>query len=80
MNKIIQTVSKSYHTRKDILLDRESPTQWKTMIYDVYFKLILTYNASTFTLTKRNKGKIKALDMNILRSVEGETRRKQIRR
>jgi hypothetical protein len=50
------------------------------MIYDVYFKLILTYNASTFTLTKRNKGKIKALDMNILRSVEGETRRKQIRR
>jgi hypothetical protein len=50
------------------------------MIYDIHFKLILTYNASIFILTKRNKGKIKALDMNILRSVEGKTRRERIRR
>jgi hypothetical protein len=43
---------------KAISWNREIPKQWKTPNYNVYFRLILTYNAKTGALTKRNKSKI----------------------
>jgi hypothetical protein len=43
---------------KAISWNREIPKQCKTTNYNVCFKLILTYNAKTGALTKRNKSKM----------------------
>jgi hypothetical protein len=48
-------------------------------IYKIYFKLSLALNAEQWTLRKRNKNKIQAMDMKVLRYIEGETRRRKTR-
>jgi hypothetical protein len=48
-------------------------------IYKVCFKLIVTSKTEIWALIKRNKSKIEAMDMTFFRSIEGKTRRGNIR-
>jgi hypothetical protein len=43
---------------KSNIMEQRDPKTIKTPNYNVYFKLILTYNAKTGALTKKNKSKI----------------------
>jgi hypothetical protein len=43
--------------------NRDVPNQCKTTIYEVYFKVTVTYNAKTWTLTRRNESKIQGMVM-----------------
>jgi hypothetical protein len=51
----------------------------KTIIYEVYFKVVLTFNTETWTLTKRNKEKIQAINMKFFRSIVRKVRMDRIR-
>jgi hypothetical protein len=44
-------------------MEQGDPQQCKTTMYTLHFKLIITYNSETWTLTRRNKGKIQVRNM-----------------
>jgi hypothetical protein len=48
----------------------DSKTRKVITIYTVNFKLILTFNAKTWTLTKRTKSKIQAMDTTFLKNTD----------
>lgn len=52
--KLAYLCGKWNHIVEGILWNRKVPKQCKQMMYKVYFKLMFTYNAETWTLTKRN--------------------------
>jgi hypothetical protein len=70
INRRIQNSSKFYQIMKGILADRKIMKQCKTTIFKVYSKLALSYNTKTKTIIKQNKSRIKAMDINNLRSIE----------
>jgi hypothetical protein len=45
--------------------------------YEVYFKLTVTFNAKTSSLTKRNKSKFLTLDMKFSKTSKGKERKKK---
>jgi hypothetical protein len=63
---------------KGILTDRQILKRCKTTIFKA-FSTVLSYNTKTMTTLKTNKSRIKAMDMNILRSTEGSKTRGRIR-
>lgn len=49
------------------------------IIYNVYFKLILTVNTKTWNRMKRNRSKIQDMDTKFYRRIAGKTIRGRIR-
>jgi hypothetical protein len=74
INRKIKSTSEFCKIIKGIIWNRDIPKQYRTTIYQIYFKLIVTFNARMWTVTKRNKSKTQAMDMKFLRSVKGNTR------
>jgi hypothetical protein len=58
MNSTAQNISDFWKIIQGILRNRVILKQHKTVVHKVSCKLMLTYNAETRTLTKRNKCKI----------------------
>jgi hypothetical protein len=64
---------------KGLIRNRDISNKCKIDIYKVYFKKILLHGAESWTCTKREEGKIQAMEMKFLRQIIGKTRRDRIR-
>jgi hypothetical protein len=62
INKKIQNSSKFCQIKKGIILNETSQNSANKKIYKEYFEPVLTFNAETWALRKKNKSKIKAMN------------------
>jgi hypothetical protein len=68
-----------YHLVKGLIGNRYKNNKCKIDIYKVYFKKILLYGAESWTCTKKEKSKIQATEIKVLKEILGKTRRDKIR-
>lgn len=62
-----------------ILKDIHVPQKTKIIIYTTILRPILLYGSEVWTLTQKNKSKVQAAEMKVLRLIKGVTRRDRIR-
>jgi hypothetical protein len=78
-NESIRKASDFYHLVKGLIRNRDINNKCKIYIYKVYFQKFCYYGAESWTCTKREEGKIQAMEMKFLRGILGKTRRDNIR-
>uniref|UniRef100_A0A1Y1MCV0 Reverse transcriptase domain-containing protein n=1 Tax=Photinus pyralis TaxID=7054 RepID=A0A1Y1MCV0_PHOPY len=80
INERIQKAARMYYAlNKNFISKKEVSRKTKMMVYKVIFRPILTYGSESWTLGRKEQGKIQTIDMKYLRRVKGITRRDHIR-
>lgn len=76
LNDRIEKTSKLYHAmNNNFIRKREIAEKTKMMVYKTVIRPVLTYGCETWTTTLREKSRLQAMEMKILRGIKGVTRR-----
>ena len=75
INKYNNTMTMLY----PLLKQRDIPRQYKTTIYTMILKPILTYGCEIWALTTKTESRIQPAEMRVLRLIRGVSRRDRVR-